>query len=179
MSKYISRLNCQRITIRRRRSAQVRACAVDCSLIKMLFITFPLPFVLAVTVKNNKNEIISQREFLIKPGARCFCVWYCSCFCGNAYISADSHEECNAMSHTKAASAGFNREEIYDSVSHRFHFNIHSIFYTAWMVILFLLLCGELWLTIKSSWDENYPSMPSRPVHPLGKLNYNAVLVKI
>lgn len=63
------------------------------------------------------NNIIAQREFLISPkDRRCLCLWMCSCFCFDNFLTAEAKDFCHIMSPKNEIYAGFVDDKNYNEV---------------------------------------------------------------
>jgi hypothetical protein len=54
------------------------------------------------------QRVIARRNFLIDPkGARCLCLWICSCFCFGSFLTAQATDLCHMMTPKNEIYAGF------------------------------------------------------------------------
>ncbi|KAG5672125.1 hypothetical protein PVAND_002280 [Polypedilum vanderplanki] len=92
---------------------------------KLINMTFPLPFNATVEHKEHKckvnilsgRKIIAQREFLINTREkRCLCLWMCSCFCFDSFLSTEIKDLCHIMSAKNEIYAGFYDEQSFDEI---------------------------------------------------------------
>lgn len=56
----------------------------------------------------NGAEVVAKREFLINPkGSRCICLWTCSCFCFESFLTTEVYDICHDMPPKNEIYAGF------------------------------------------------------------------------
>ena len=54
------------------------------------------------------TRIVARREFLIDPkGARCLCLWFCTCFCFGSFLTTEAVDLCHMMTPKNEIYAGF------------------------------------------------------------------------
>lgn len=92
---------------------------------------------------NNNNKIIANRQFLIKPMARCFCLWNCLCNCISAVASTDiAKKSCYTMSLNDAQNAGFGKHQI-NGQQKNVTFNWNALFFIILILICFVIVLGN------------------------------------
>ncbi|KAL7019980.1 hypothetical protein ACKWTF_011329 [Chironomus riparius] len=68
-----------------------------------------------MAIGRNDNVIVAQRDFQISPkNKRCLCLWMCSCFCFDYFLTVESKDLCKTMSTRNEIYAGFVDDKNYD-----------------------------------------------------------------
>ena len=81
------------------------------------FNLFFLLLSLTVNIVDEKQKIIVRRPFTIDPkGARCLCLWHCSCFCFGSFLTTEVNDLCDMMSMKSEIYARFYDEQNFEDI---------------------------------------------------------------
>lgn len=63
-------------------------------------------------VMDEERRVVARRNFLMDPkGARCLCLWFCTCFCFGSFLTTQATDLCHMMSPKNEIYAGFYDEK--------------------------------------------------------------------
>lgn len=99
-------------------------------------------------IVDDMKRVVARREFVIDPkGARCLCLWYCSCFCFGSFIPAEANDLCRSMAPKSEIFAGFyddnSIDEIESELKGSMELSKHFLLFVPLMVIAVALILGE------------------------------------
>ena len=105
---------------------------------------------LTVNIVDEKQKIIVRRPFTIDPkGARCQCLWHCSCFCFGSFLTTEVNDLCDTMSMKSEIYAGFydeqNFEDIEAEMDDASQIRRELLIWLPLAIFLFALFLGKFW----------------------------------
>lgn len=96
-------------------------------------------------VRNNKDEIISKRKFILENLRRCLCMWSCACICIGSFATVIDSVGCYGMDFADSLESGFDFDIDYDKSENRQEIlNWFAIFGLMLFVFGLILLLGKL-----------------------------------
>lgn len=100
-----------------------------------------------MNIVDEANEVVARREFVLDPkGARCVCLWNCSCVCFESSLTTEVNNLCHAMSPENEIYAGFYDERNFDELMEKeesIDFKTNLLLMSPLIVILVALLLGK------------------------------------
>lgn len=122
---------------------------IDCTTNQMnelrkLFTQFII-YTHTVNIVDDSMKVIAKREFKLDPrGARCVCLWVCTCFCFGSFLTVESYDLCHQMTAKNEIYAGFYDDKIYEELEDEFESSIelrkHLMMLPVAVVLLALFL---------------------------------------